>query len=410
MNRIFSLLKSKKNVAPITTEAPLERDANYLYGLNTLRFMAAFFIIAMHIHNNQTIMNLPRLPEMAFLYKGAVSFFFTLSGFLITYIRIKEFEKSGDINIKKFLSNRFMRLAPLYFLMVALGLLFYWFIVPKLGMESHNEYNLTLAIVLYLLFLPNLMNSLYHVGGGLHVSWSIGVQEQFYWLLLPFMKYRFKYLPIFLISVIIISVFVSIANAYDVFGFGEGIKAFIHTLRFHYMAIGALLAYYLYYKREQLLGLWVFSKNWAQLLMFGILVAWYGYSTDSVFIKNTITLPLSLLYGWIIINVGSNPRNIIRIDNKVFDWIGQRTFGIYLMHMFIVYGVSFFFAKTHLFFNNFPMYITAFYIMVFGIGITLGHLSFKYFETPIMTWHASYVKRKKSEANLQSSQIVSSKA
>lgn len=397
MKRLFSLFSFKKDHGVVAIDPAQVRDANYLYGLNTLRFMAAFFIIAMHIHNNQTIMNLPRLPEMAFLYKGAVSFFFTLSGFLITYIRIKEFEKSGDINIRKFLSNRFMRLAPLYFAMVALGLVFYWVIVPKLGMETHNEYNLTLAIVLYLLFLPNLMNSLFHVGGALHVSWSIGVQEQFYWLLLPFMKYRFKHLPKFLIAVIIISVIVSIANAYDAFGLSEGWKAFVHSLRFHYMAIGALLAYYLYYKREQLLGLWVFSKKWAQLLMFGILVMWYGYDTDSVFVKNTITLPLSVLYGWIIINVGSNPKNIIKLDNKVFDWIGQRTFGIYLMHMFIVYGVSFFFAKTHLFFNNFPLYIATFYAMVFGIGIFLGHMSFKYFETPIMEWHGRYVKQKKEK-------------
>jgi peptidoglycan/LPS O-acetylase OafA/YrhL len=155
------------------------KNTNYLYGLNTLRFMAAFFIIAMHTQNNQTLMNLPRLPDMAFLYKGAVSFFFTLSGFLITYIRIGEYEKSGDINMRKFFSNRFYRLAPVYYLVIAFGLIFYWLIVPLLGMESHTSYKLNLALILYLAFLPNLMNSMYHVGGALHISWSIGAQEQF---------------------------------------------------------------------------------------------------------------------------------------------------------------------------------------------------------------------------------------
>ncbi|MFK7757106.1 MAG: acyltransferase family protein, partial [Flavobacteriales bacterium] len=85
---------------------PEKRDENYLYGLNTLRFLAAFFIICMHIQNNQKVVGLPQLPEFAFLYKGAVSFFFTLSGFLITYIRLREYNKTGTINVKRFLSNR----------------------------------------------------------------------------------------------------------------------------------------------------------------------------------------------------------------------------------------------------------------------------------------------------------------
>ncbi|MFT5750261.1 MAG: peptidoglycan/LPS O-acetylase OafA/YrhL [Ancylomarina sp.] len=360
------------------------KNTNYLYGLNTLRFMAAFFIIAMHTQNNQTLMNLPRLPDMAFLYKGAVSFFFTLSGFLITYIRIGEYEKSGDINMRKFFSNRFYRLAPVYYLVIAFGLLFYWIIVPFLGIESHTDYKLNLALILYLAFLPNLMNSMYHVGGALNVSWSIGAQEQFYWILIPFMKYRFKHLPVFLISVTALSVFMSIGNAYNLFGLSIQMQAFVHTLRLHFMSIGALLGYYLYYKKEGLLSLWIFSKKWLQALLFLSLVAWYGFNTDSKFIKATITLPLSLLYGWLIINVAVNPRNIIKLDNPFFDWIGQRTYGIYMIHMFVIYLVSFFYSKTEFLFENFALYISCFYLMVFGLSIGLAHLSFTYLEQPII--------------------------
>ncbi|MFK7756614.1 MAG: acyltransferase family protein, partial [Flavobacteriales bacterium] len=340
-----------------------------------------------------------------FLYKGAVSFFFTLSGFLITYIRLREYNKTGTINVKRFLSNRFARLAPLYYTVIALGIFFYWFIVPSLGMESYTEYNLGIATLLYILFLPNLMNSFYHVGGALNVSWSIGVQEQFYWLLLPFMKYKMKHLPVFLIGVIILSVAVSISNAYHLFGVSSEMEAFIHTLRFHYMAIGSLLGYYLVYNREKLLGMWVFSKKWIQVSLFLILVCWYGFKTDSIFIKNTITLPLSLLYGWIIINIGANPRNVIKLDNKVFDWIGQRTFGVYLMHMFVVYAVSFLYVKTRLFENNFTVYILSFYLLVFGVTIFLAHLSFKYLEQPLMAKH----RRRQSEKRDRSGKLAHTK-
>ncbi len=371
------------------------KNTNYLYGLNTLRFMAAFFIIAMHTQNNQTIMGLPRLPDMAFLYKGAVSFFFTLSGFLITYIRIGEYEKNGDINMSKFFVNRFYRLAPVYYLVIAFGLFFYWVLVPFLGLESHTAYKFNLALVLYLAFLPNLMNSMYHVGGALHVSWSIGVQEQFYWILIPFMKYRFKHLPFFLISVTVISIFISIANAYNLFGLNTQMQAFVHTLRLHFMSIGALLGYYLYYKKDKLLSLWIFSKKWLQGFLFLSLVAWYAFNTDSHFIKSTITLPLSLLYGWLIINVAVNPRNIIKLDNSFFDWIGQRTYGIYMIHMFVIYFVSFFFSKTEFLFDNFGLYILCFYLMVFGISIALAHLSFTYIEQPIIQWARRTHEKKK---------------
>lgn len=372
---IFNVNKDNEN---------LKRDKNYLYGLNTLRFLAAFFIIAMHVQNNQKTVGLAQLPHYAFLYKGAVSFFFTLSGFLITYIRIGEYEKKGNINIKRFLINRFARLAPLYYAVIFIGILFYWVLVPALGMESYTDYNLGLASVLYLSFLPNLMNSLFQVGGALYVAWSIGVQEQFYWFLLPVMKRYMKKLPQLLTVVIILSVVVNIANAYNAFGLAPEWQAFVKTLRFHFMAIGSLLAYYLYYHREKLLNLWVFSSKIGQLTVFSLLIFWYGFKTDSVFIKNTITLPLSLLYGWIIINVGANPRNIIKLDHKILDWIGQRTFGIYMTHMFVVYLVSMFFMKTSLFAEHFALYILSFYTLVFGITITIGHFSLKFFEQPMM--------------------------
>ena len=76
------------------------------------------------------------------------------------------------------------------------------------------------------------------------------------------------------------------------------------------MGIGAILGYYLRYKKEKLLNLWVFSKVWMQIILTGLLVAWYGFKTSDQFINATITFPLSFLYGWLIINVSANPKNM----------------------------------------------------------------------------------------------------
>jgi len=55
-------------------------------GLDSLRFLAALFVVIGHIPLNQGSARLPSPNWGAFFYRGApaVSFFFTLSGFLIT--------------------------------------------------------------------------------------------------------------------------------------------------------------------------------------------------------------------------------------------------------------------------------------------------------------------------------------
>src|SRR4051794_34357276 len=51
----------------------------------------------------------------------AVSFFFVLSGFLITYLMIEEKELTGSFNILKFYLRRILRIWPLYFTVLLIG-------------------------------------------------------------------------------------------------------------------------------------------------------------------------------------------------------------------------------------------------------------------------------------------------
>src|SRR5882762_2194980 len=57
-----------------------------------------------------------------------VSFFFVLSGFLITYLLFKELETQQKINIGQFYLRRVLRIWPLYFIVVFLG----FFVIPNL--------------------------------------------------------------------------------------------------------------------------------------------------------------------------------------------------------------------------------------------------------------------------------------
>ena len=63
-------------------------------------------------HDNKLIIELGGL---------GVIFFFVLSGFLITYLLLKEKEQTGTVNVKKFYARRVLRIWPLYFFIVLLG-------------------------------------------------------------------------------------------------------------------------------------------------------------------------------------------------------------------------------------------------------------------------------------------------
>jgi peptidoglycan/LPS O-acetylase OafA/YrhL len=84
---IQTITRAEPDTAP---DQPLPSAAprTYFAGLDSLRFYAAFLVLIGHIHLNQQSVGLPDPNYGAIFYRGApsVSFFFTLSGFLITYL------------------------------------------------------------------------------------------------------------------------------------------------------------------------------------------------------------------------------------------------------------------------------------------------------------------------------------
>src|SRR5271169_6829716 len=206
-------------------------------GLNSLRFFAALFVVLGHIPLNQTSVGLPHPSSGAFFFRGAfaVRFFFTLSGFLITYLLLEEDRRTGDIQVRSFYLRRICRIWPLYFSVVFFGLFFYHAALPWLGIAYRIDYTLPTALLLYSVLLPNLMNSLYTVGGILNPSWSIGVEEQFYLVWAPAVKRARGRLPALCWIVLAVSFAIFCLVHYGAFGTHEW-KKFGWQLKFHFMA------------------------------------------------------------------------------------------------------------------------------------------------------------------------------
>jgi peptidoglycan/LPS O-acetylase OafA/YrhL len=353
-------------------------------GLNSLRFLAALFVVVGHVPLNQESVGLPHPNHAAFFFRGAfaVCFFFALSGFLITYLLLDEKRRTGDIQVKSFYLRRICRIWPLYFSVVAFGLVFYNVVLPLLGIPYRIEYSLGTALLLYGALLPNLMNSLYTVGGILNPSWSIGVEEQFYLLWAPAVKRLRARLPTLCWVVFGASLALFCLAHYQVFGALKW-KMFVGQLKFHYMAAGGLCAWWLHARREALLRLPLFASRVVQLLLFGVLLDFYLTSFIHWGWLGEELLQL-VLYCWLILTVAANPANVVPVGALAFDYPGTISYGIYMLHMPAVYMASELFRHTSWWHGSLVLYVLGYYLVVFTLTFLLAHLSYRYLEQPFL--------------------------
>ncbi|HEY4062602.1 MAG TPA: acyltransferase [Puia sp.] len=146
----------------------------YIPGLNGVRAIAALIVLFSHIDEYSYRFG---LPAIGLFEKGmagyGVTIFFTLSGFLITYLLL--IEKKGGISIKRFYVRRILRIWPLYYLVIIIGILLLLFL-PQVKAQGNPIYGLAMFVC----FLPNLAYTLGMTLTTITPLWSVGVEEQFY--------------------------------------------------------------------------------------------------------------------------------------------------------------------------------------------------------------------------------------
>ena len=353
-------------------------------GLDSLRCFAALFVLVGHIPMNQGSAGLPNPAPAALFYRGetAVAFFFALSGFLITYLLLEEIRERGAVDVRAFYLRRVLRIWPLYFAVIAFGLVFYNLVLPRLGISYPVEYSLPLAVALYTFFLPNLMNALYTVGGILNPTWSIGVEEQFYLAWAPLVKRWHRSLPLVSAVVLLLSLANHYLALYDVFALREMTK-FLLQLKFHFMAAGALAAWALHRHRARFLALPVFRWRVLQVaLAFWIL---QFYLVDLWPMPVWLFEPAQLVaYTWLIVEVGANPRRLVALGPRLTEWLGTISYGIYMLHMIAVYATSFLFQRLDFWRGNLPLYLAGYYGLAVALTVLLSYLSHRFLESPFL--------------------------
>jgi len=270
----------------------------------------------------------------------AVTVFFVLSGFLITYLLLVDIASENKVDIKKFYINRTLRIWPLYFILILIGFVVLPLILHQPKFASKFPYLSVQGILLYVFFLPNLANGIW-TKHFLIPLWSIGVEEQFYLIFAPliswFRKHVLKLLIVIYISRFIIQVFIQ--NVIS----DEALKYFINSMAFESMVLGGFFAWVYVYKHplQTIFTSKIFQLICVSYMLFAIFYHPESLQNESLISKSMSFLKLtffSFACGGFIYNIATNPNSVISLKNKIFDELGKISYGIYMYHMIFVFA------------------------------------------------------------------------
>jgi peptidoglycan/LPS O-acetylase OafA/YrhL len=305
----------------------------YFPGLNGIRAIAAFIVVFFHINvtmwffGSKPIHYFEQRDEMS---RHAVVLFFVLSGYLITYLLIQEKEKFGRIAIRKFYVRRILRIWPLFYAAILLAL----------GIATFHRFGHTLSYNLetisrYALFIPNFALMAGFMLPTIAPLWSVGIEEQFYalWpLCLKYFKNVIAFLLVFLFGYIGLKV-VLLATGQVWSQFSINLNFFSYDT----MAIGGIAAWLYAHKHRSLV---IIYHPIVQIICWAFFIASIIFGPFEIhYIINKEVY--SIAFAVIILNVSTHPFSLIKLKHKVFDFLGRISYGIYVLHPFVIVLVSF---------------------------------------------------------------------
>lgn len=387
----------------------------YFPGLNGLRFLAAFAVIITHIElmkkyfglghlwedSGQKITTFPldqilegKLNMFQPLVSDAgplgVTFFFVLSGFLITYLLQAEKQHTGHIAIRKFYLRRILRIWPLYFLILILGFVVLphlgdWFYVREQSEALTDHYWLNL--LLYIFIFPNLA---YSITGAavpcIGQSWSIGVEEQFYLLWPVLIKFAKKPVNVVLgatavlvvVKALVLLAWMGYTTPPD---WLRIVKEFMAMSKLECMTIGGAGAWLLFNKRDWLMS--VVSHRSVEIGAYaGVLALLY---LTPALIQDGVHVLYGVLFLIIILNISCNPRSVFKLEGRRWNFLGKVSYGMYMYHLIIIVGALYFLQDVMGATGDLSLVQNlSLYVGVIGLTIFVSHLSYQFIERPFI--------------------------
>ncbi len=339
----------------MTTSRADTRSTSHFAGLNTARFVAAMLVLFAHGEAIRANRGLPSFSDLSIFHNGAmaVSFFFVLSGFLITTVLLREYDRNGKISVALFYQRRAMRILPLYVLLVMLGIGVIPAMLPLLGISTVLPYEPWTMAGWYVIMMPFVVN-IYHDVFVIGPLWSIGVEEWYYLAVAPLMNTFIKYIGFVFTGVILIKlVLLTLVDTQVINGAFAG---FTTILSFENMAAGGLAA--LAVRRGKAFSERQSRQTSGMLLLPFLLYTAYGVIALRVFAQGWLsqTIPVvhsitesytalalldMLVFSFVIYCIALLPPSFRGVVGRWSEKLGEFSYGIYMYHNIIAFALSY---------------------------------------------------------------------
>ncbi len=366
--------------------------------LTGLRFIAAALVIVDHTEQARSLFgykNIWKLPGVYALGDKAVTLFFVLSGFLITYLLLKEKSNTQTISIKNFYVRRILRIWPLYYLIVILALfilpLFPFFQWPQWSEYLH--YDFAKKCLLFLLILPNVNQVIYPAIPYGYQLWSIGVEEQFYifWpLIIKFIKPGAIFLCCIVVGMpIIVSGLYFISNHNlqinkSLLNDINFLKQFLSLTRIDCMAIGGLAAYALFKQKNRILNF--VYQPFVQIINLIILIFILSTGFYLPVVSNMLH---GIMFSILILNLASNSQSVINLEWQPLNYLGKISYGIYMYHPLCIFLSIKLLVAFNLNIDCISVWFLLYFVIYF-LSIMLASISYKLLELPLLRFKSFF--------------------
>lgn len=346
---------------------------SHLPALDGLRMVAVLTVILNHVGYAAVPADL------------GVSIFFVLSGFLITWLLLKERERTGTVSLKTFYLRRLFRLLPAYYVFLAIVMANYF------G-RSHGDIHPRTDIILpSLLYYANYFNAFHnHPPTPISHTWSLAVEEQFYlfWpLAFSFFIARGRpaVLRFLLISIALVAAWRSFLFCVMHVGTAYVYNAF--DTRFDNLAVGCLAAMLVQSPRVLDLAERISRRSIYPVLTI-LLIAASRMMPESYHYAVGFTVEATLIAVAIlqIMQLASRP-GWRWLSHPVSAYVGSISYPMYLYH-----GLC---ASLSL--RLFPDRILPRFPLVVGLAIVLGTISFYVVEKPFLRLRRRFTEGRPAE-------------
>lgn len=362
----------------------------YFKNLDAPRFLAFLVVFVEHIIFTQD--KAIRNSSAYIFYDKHLSigvigwdFYTVLSGFLITWIILEEYNFTSKFSLTYFWLKRCLRIWPLYFLMIVIGLLLVWISRNFLGTTVSDMPPLSwlLTFTLNFYIVKHGQNFLFF----LVFFWSISVEEQCYAVWGILLKWVKKAFVPFCVILVIASLLFRILALNDSYNLHFNSLSWVGNF-----AAGGLLAYCCInrknvFEKLKKIPLWVIAIIYT-LFIFDLAFYKYIYMSDVMTVLERLIA--TFFFGFMIFEQTFCEKHLFQFGKiPVFNYLGRISYGLFCYHGLVILFYAYYTRQIQGI--NSPLAVFVINpIVIFALTITISALSYKYFERPIMALRHKY--------------------